>query len=66
MRVRPYGEDKPERPGIGEFIEILICGFMTFTGCIGGWLVHFGMDAGWMFGLSGGTAILFALAIIKR
>lgn len=60
MRSKSYGEEEPKRSRAGEFIENLICGFMAFTGCIGGWLVHFGMGAWWMLALSVVIATAFA------
>jgi uncharacterized membrane protein AbrB (regulator of aidB expression) len=51
---------------LAEFLENFFAGFMTFSYCIGGWLVHFGMSAGWMFGLSAIIAALFALTMNRR
>ena len=33
---------------------------MALTSCIGGWLVHFGMNVWWMLGLSVVVAAVFA------
>jgi len=66
MRSRPYGEEKLKRSRLAGFIENLICGFMAFTGCIGGWLVHFGMDAWWMLGLSAIIASIFAWMMTRH
>lgn len=65
MRIRPYGAEPP-RSRFAEFFENFVCGFLAFTTCIGGWLVHFGMDAGWMLDLSVVIATAFAWMMIRR
>lgn len=64
MGYKDHGDEKCSR--LGQFIENLVCGFMAFTSCIGGWLVHFGMNVGWMLGLSAVISTIFALAMIKK
>lgn len=66
MGHKIYGEEEPKRAPVSEFIENLICGFMAFIGCIGGWLVHFGMHLWWMLGLSAVIAGIFALHIVRK
>lgn len=66
MGYKIYGEEESKRSPIWEFIENLIYGFMAFTTCIGGWLVHFGMDAKWMLGLSIIIAGILALNIARK
>lgn len=47
MGYKPYG-DEPVRSRVAEFCEWFFAVFMTFSSCVGGWLVHFGMSAVWM------------------
>lgn len=66
MGWRVYGEPEEKRSWLGQFIENLVCGFMAFTTCIGGWLVHFGMGAWWMLGISAIIAVIFALNMARK
>jgi len=55
-----YNDPDDKKPSwVAEFIENVICGFLAFTYCIGGWLAHFGMDFWWMLALSAVAAIVF-------
>jgi hypothetical protein len=65
MGWREYGEPE-KRSRLGEFVENLIFGFIAFTSCIGGWLVHFGMHPWWVLGLSAVIAGAFAIGMIRR
>jgi hypothetical protein len=61
-----HDHDDEKRSRISIFIENLICGFMAFASCIGGWLVHFGMNLWWMLGLSTAIASIFAWCMAKH
>ena len=67
MGWRVYGGPEHEKCfRLGEFLGNLISWFMVFTSCIGGWLVHFGMDAWWMLGLSAVVAVAFAIVMARH
>jgi len=59
MGWRVYGEPEGKRSRIAEFLEIMVCGFIAFTTCIGGWLVYFGMGTWWMMAI----ALVFAIVM---
>ena len=52
MGYKVYGDNEPKRSRISEFVGSFFAAFMAFSGCIGGWLVHFGMPVMWMFALT--------------
>ena len=65
MGHKIYGEE-PKCSRLGEFIEWFFAAFMTFTYCIGGWLVHFGMSLMIMFIIAILVALAFALLLTRR
>lgn len=60
MGYKIYGEEKSHRSQLGEFVENFVAGFVTFSYCIGGWLVGFGMPVMWMLALALIVAAIFA------
>lgn len=58
MGYKTYGGE-PARSRLAEFCEWFFAVFMTFSSCIGGWLVHFGMSVWWMLAI----ACVLAIAI---
>ncbi len=66
MGSKPYGDEEPVSHPFAEFTGNFICAFLSFVGYIGGWLVYFGMNPWWMFGISIAIAIWFALLPIRK
>ena len=46
-----YDHEEENRPKLGQFIEWLMTLLLWFPTCIGGWLVHFGMNVYLMLAL---------------
>lgn len=66
MGHKIYGDEEPRRSRAAEFCENFFAAFMAFSGCIGGWLVHFGMSLWWMAMFSLAVAAWFGWALSRR
>lgn len=61
-----YGADEPKRSRINQFCENFFATFIAFSGCIGGWLVYFGMSPVWMITLTFVIASAVAVQLSKK
>lgn len=55
-----HDHDEENRTKLSQFIEWLVTLLLWFPICIGGWLVHFGMNAFWMLAISAIIAVIGA------
>jgi hypothetical protein len=59
MGYKDHDDEGRSKPSL--FIEWFVALFLAFSSCIGGWLMHFGMNPSWMLMLSCVIAIAGAI-----